>query len=190
MDQQGERAIISIDKHQFRDIFNAYFGELCQFAYSFTLDFDVSQDIVQEAYIKFWKIRNNFDETCSIRAWLYKTTRNGCLDHLKSSPTKFNFREQTLELLSRESPPELDSIEINEIKSIIESVLKELPELTSTIFRMNRHEDMTYAEIAEKLNLSTKSIEYHMSKALAKLRIHLKDYLFMAFLLMNGNHTT
>ncbi|SMO52210.1 RNA polymerase sigma-70 factor, ECF subfamily [Saccharicrinis carchari] len=168
------------DRH-FRNVFDTYFAELCHFAYSFTLDFDLSQDIVQETFIKYWKAKDNFLENGTTRAWLYKTTRNSCLDHLKSKRTKTSCRVEALELLTMEISPELGSMEIEEIKAIIASVLRDMPELSSQIFKMNRYEDLTYPEIAQKVNLSVKSVEYHMSKVLAKLRVGLKEYYFLVF---------
>lgn len=183
MQEPTKKIFLNVNGQHFREVFDTYFGELCHFAHSFTCDFDLSQDIVQETFIKYWKVRDVFSENGATRAWLYKTTRNGCLDHLKSKRTKTSSRVQALELLSMEMPPELDSIEIKEMKAIIQTVLAELPELTSKIFNMNRYQDMTYPVIAQELGLSVKSVEYHISKALAKLRVGLKEFYFLVFIL-------
>ncbi len=167
----------------FRDVFDTYFGELCHFANTFLQDFPLSEDTVQETFIKYWKIRNDFSDLRAVKTWLYKTTRNSCLDHLKNKKTTFTYRISTLDLLTQEGPPEISAIELEEIKQAIRSTLDELPELTARIFSMSRDDDLTYPQIAKEMNLSVKSIEYHMSKVLAKMRIRLKDYLFLGFLL-------
>ncbi len=174
----------SPQKLVFRKVFDTYFGELCHFANTFLQDFALSEDMVQETFIKYLKIRDDFSDLKATKYWLYKTTRNSCLDHLKNKKTTSTYRISNLELLTREEPPELSKLELEEIKQAIASTLDELPELTARIFKMSRDEEMTYPEIAKELNLSVKSIEYHISKVLAKMRIRLKDYLFLVFLIM------
>jgi len=74
----------------------------------------------------------------------------------------------------------------NEVKEIIDRTLSDLPEKTRQIFLLSRNEDLSHKEIAERITLSTKAIEFHISKALAALRISLKDFMILlpfAFLL-------
>lgn len=74
------------------------------------------------------------------------------------------------------------SLYIEDIKKIIEETLTELPELTQIIFRMSREEYLSNKEIAQRVNLSEKSIEFHISKAIKQLRLSLSPYLrFLLF---------
>lgn len=181
MENKDQNAIDQ--EKRFKLGFENYFPELCHFASAFVRDVDLSQDIVQETFVKLWDIKEQFSDNQSLRAWLYTATRYKCLDYLKSKRHKDKFRTQTLELITKEAPPEFSELEREEIMHTVNLVLDELSETTRKIFNMSRQEGLSYLEIAEKCGLSVKSVESHMSKALKALRISMKDYLFLAYFL-------
>ncbi len=128
--------------------------------------------------MNYWQIREQFNSTKATKVWLYKVVRNKCLDVLKTEKKK-GARYLTLELLTVEAPPNLSDLEIEEIQQKINLAFKKMPELTLKIFMMSRHNEKTYAEIANELDISVKTVEYHISKALTIMRVHLKDYLYL-----------
>lgn len=80
-----------------------------------------------------------------------------------------------------------DHLEVAELESRIKTALQRLPEKCREVFEMNRFEGKKYSEIAEKLNISVKTVETQMSKALKILKEELKDYITILILLLIKN---
>ncbi|MFO8000794.1 MAG: RNA polymerase sigma-70 factor [Marinilabilia sp.] len=183
-DIKKNKTALRQENSHFREIFENNFSELCYFSNSFVYDWDLCEDIVQNAFIKLWDIVERFPEEKAIRAWLFKVVRNECLDHLKSNEHKNKFRIQALEELTKEAPPDINDLEVQDIKARIDAVLASMPETTQKIFRMSRQEGMAYSKIAEDVGLTEKSVEYHVSKALSILKEQMKDCMHLLVFLM------
>ena len=121
-------------------------------------------------------------------ALLITILRNSSLNYLKRQETKLEVMENISSVQIREINYSIMSLEAcdpstiytDDINHIINETLNSLPEQTQRIFRMSRYEQMSVKEIAEKKGVSSKTVEYHITKALKELRISLKDYLPMA----------
>ena len=169
---------ISIQQNEFfTQLFDCYYVRLSYYANTFIDDFDVCRDLVQEIYIKLWeKQLINFSEE-ELEKFIYRSVKNACLDHIRQQKVRQNSRVFILERLLEQEEVHIPEVEITELANKIEDIINELPEQTSHIFRLSRYENMSYPEIAEKLDLTVKGVEYHMSKALKSLQLQLKDYL-------------
>lgn len=86
---------------------------------------------------------------------------------------------ETMANYSALSDETFDTVQMQELEQLIGQALSELPEKTRIIYKMSRDQEMTYEEIAQEIDLSVKSVEYHMTKALAHMRHKLKDYLIL-----------
>lgn len=147
-------------------------------------DADAAEDIVSDVMIKLWQL---MQETTldSEEAMLYTMLRNSSLNYLKHQETKAEVLDNVTDALQRELQLRVSMLEsttpdlvtLNEINNLVQLSLSQLPELTQRIFRMSRYDNKTNKEIAEILNLSQKSVEYHITKSLRELRNQLKDYL-------------
>ncbi|PTN07726.1 RNA polymerase sigma-70 factor (ECF subfamily) [Mangrovibacterium marinum] len=166
----------------FREVFDCLFAELCHFANSFLQDFEQSEDVVQDILLKYWERHRLFADMKASRAWLYKAVRNKCLDLLKKE-RKTGARIQVLELLTLQAPPDFNGLEIYEIDKQVEAALESMSETTARIFSLSRTSGLSYKQIAQELNVSVKTIEYHMSKALATMNSYLREFicLFLLF---------
>jgi len=163
------------DEDAFRTLFHNYFPPLCIFAGRYISDKETCKDIVQDTFLGIWKKRKSLDIATSARNFLITCVKNNCIDYQRKQNTESNYRTYQIDL-----NPNLftdDIYTINELEDIINSSLKKLPEHIRYVFEQNRFEGKTYNEIAKECNLSVKTIESYMSKALKHLRIELKDYL-------------
>lgn len=173
-----------------------YEKSLIQFAFSFTGDYEASEDYVVESFMEYWNNRENLKEenTSSVLAFILTVVKNKCLNHLRhqkhrdhASDTIRDLYQWELDLqinsLSSCDPKELFTAEINEI---VQTTLDTLPPDTRKIFLMSRNENKSRKEIADTMGMSVKGVEYHISKALIELRYNLKDYLFFIFLTLNN----
>lgn len=181
---------LSSDLQTFNGLYTDYHDRLVRFAHSYVRDFSVAEDITTEAFIGYWKNMECLPEDVNVPAYLVTAIKNKCLNYLSRSETQSRILSHMKENAKWELGLRISSLEAcdpeglfsSEIESIVEETLAGLPEKTFEIFRLSRYKDQSHKEIAEALNISTKGVEFHISKALAKLRKNLKDYMISFFL--------
>lgn len=175
-----ESTLASRNLHQFEEIFRALFKPLCGFAMKFTGDLDAAKNLVHEVFIQVWEKFDTLPQDMNYKSYCFTAVRNKCLNHIRDQK-KF----VTIEHVQEEKVTELNtSLETSELAERIERAIASLPEKCRMVFELNRVEGLKYGEIAEKMNISIKTVETQMSKALAVLREHLADYLTVLFLLL------
>jgi len=172
-----QRKIQGGDIWEFERLFVKYYEPLCGQANKILRDMDTAEDIVQEFFYNFWKNRETFSPKLSLNAYLYQSIRNNALHHLQHLAVRETYAQHVMRT-SFETEPEgsQDSVEMDELNSVITATLKQMPERCSTVFRMNRFEGKKYREIAEILSISVKTVEADMGKALQFFRISLKEF--------------
>ena len=154
------------------------------FTKSYVHDDMVAEDIVAESLVKFWRLITSGNNDAS-EALLLTILKNKALDYLRHKAIHDAAIENMVELNNRELNIRISTLEAcnpeeifsKEIQKIVYRTLETLPEQTRHIFEMSRFENRSVKEIAEITQLSTKSIEYHITKSLKTLRTALKDYL-------------
>ncbi|HQQ83966.1 MAG: RNA polymerase sigma-70 factor [Cyclobacteriaceae bacterium] len=158
-------------------LFRTYYTSLCRYAYTFLHDKDEAEEVVQQTFLGVWDRRHGLTIQTSIKAYLYTMVRNGCLNVIKHERVK-----QVHEVFAKAqgepvSGPPSDSIMATELESRIYESMKALPEQCRIVFQLSRFEQLSYAEIAEQLNISVKTVENQIGKALKIMRTQLKEYL-------------
>ena len=172
----------ALDRTAFEQLFKSHFAYLCNFAKQYVQDQDVAQEICQQVFIRLWEKRADIDPKLSIQSYLFTAVKNRCLNYLRDNK---KYRSRVLDLdcgdldFSREDE---DLFAEAELKRRIEEALAQLPEKCRLVFEMSRYRNMKYQEIAEELDISAKTVEAHMSKALKTLRKALSDYGLIWFL--------
>lgn len=169
------------DIKAFENVFRLYHSPLCLYAASITGQMEVAEEIVQDLFYLFWKERENLTVLQSLKSYLYGAIRNRSLQYLEHLEVRNRHREA---ILSRPFEPNTDSpeeqLEYKELQTLIDGTLLRLPERRLRIFRMHRFEGMKYAEIANALSLSVKTVEAEMTKALQMLRKEIENYIRIA----------
>ncbi len=179
-DQTNE--ILIDGKDGFKNIFQQFFQPLYHLSSHYLEDPDEAKEVVQDAFVKLWEVRQNLDEDSNIRNFLFTLVKNNCLNLLKRKQLLLKHHEKLkwmemhyqYESLSRMGD---DYLEFNELKDKIDLAIKNLPEHCRVVFEMSRFEELKNREIAEKLGVTQKTVEAHLTKALKILRNELKDYL-------------
>ncbi len=166
------------DESAFENIFKNYYQRLCTHANSILRDQDEAEETVQNVFVNFWEKRNKMQITGSIQAYLYSSVRNACLNKLKHGKVRQLYAQEQ-EALSSTSMPTSQITFQNELQKQIHDAIESLPEQCRIIFKMSRYDELKYAEIAEQLNISIKTVENQMGKALRIMRNKLKDYLIV-----------
>jgi RNA polymerase sigma-70 factor (family 1) len=166
-----------IDKASFEAMFREYHRSLCMYAQNFIKDSEAIEDIVHEVFVNLWEKRDEIDEAKSIKSYLFRSIHNRCLNYIRDNKKFANsgdFEEQTENISSKE---EGHAIETAELQVHIQEALNSLPEKCREVFLLSRFEELKYSEIADKLHISIKTVENHISKALKIMREKLGDYL-------------
>ena len=177
----------------FNELFTNYQQQFIRFAESYVHDIAVAEDIVIDAFMYYWENKERLDENTNIPAYTLTTIKHKCLNHLEHLLVKKATSEKIIihaewELQTRISTLEaFDPQEIftQEIQEIVNKTLASLPLQTQRIFTMSRDEHLSHIEIAQQLGITTKGVEFQISKALKVLRHSLKDYLSVSVFLLN-----
>jgi RNA polymerase sigma-70 factor, Bacteroides expansion family 1 len=164
--------IKSGNEKAFNKAFDLYYTSLCYFTDNILHDFDLSRSVVQQVFVDMWIKREKL-QVVSLKAYLFQSARNACFDYLKHRKAESKY---LLSLDNSEKEQMADWIEDAELADRINKAIDKLPEKCREVFILCRFEELKYAEIAEKLNISVKTVEMQIGIALKKLRIELSDY--------------
>ncbi len=156
----------------FEIIFKKNFPRLKKYSLGMVRDYEVAEDLVQDAFIKLWEKRNELHSVDSIQGLLYTIVRNNCLNYLK----KNKMREQYVEAFRFESPTQelfirsfLEEEELKEerlrFQNELERVLTILPDKCREVFELSRFEGLTNKEVAVFMGVTVKTVEKHLAKA-------------------------
>ena len=163
-------------EYAFDFFFNYYYPGLCVFAQKIILlSEEDAKNLVQDVFLKFWKDREKLAIRVSVRSYLFASVKNRCLDFIKKNNQPYKFLEITED--SDVADSTYDTYILSELEVLFDESLNKLSGRCREIFELSRFHGLKNREIAEKLNLSEKTIENQMTKALRILRTELKDYL-------------
>ena len=167
-------------------LFRSHFAGLCYFAQKYVKDYESAKEIVQDAFISMWEKRETIDMGRPVKSYLTMVIHNKCTNYLRDNR---KFDQYILDIENLLDVPEYESSDIlvaDELKIKIDAAISELPEKCREIFVMNRYENLKYKEIADKLQISVKTVETQMSKALQHMRIKLAEFITVFLILINN----
>lgn len=171
--------IVTINKAKFEEIFNGYYDGLFRYCNTIISSREETEDIIQTVFLDLWKERNNLVIHTSLQAYLYKAVYFRCMNVVKHEKVKNKY---TSEKMTRHEHIENDPAMFEEVNRKIEEATNNLPEQCRKIFSMSRNDGLKYHEIANVLELSPKTIENQMGKALRIMKEALRDYLNLIIL--------
>ncbi len=141
---------------------------------------DDAEDVVQQTFIKLWEQREILPIQFSIKAYLYKMVHNRSLNRLRDAQTRRKHSEISVSFGNDTAPP----VEVSDLQTRLQAALEQLPTECRRIFELSRFEELKYREIADQLNISIKTVETQMGKALRLMRVHLAEYLSLILCLI------
>jgi RNA polymerase sigma-70 factor (ECF subfamily) len=165
------------DEQVFETIFRTYYERLCNYANTILNDMDEAEEMVQGAFLTVWEKHDTLEIHTSVKSYLYRAVHNSCLNRVKHYKVRKTYGDSVknqAELLHDDASRDLIG---SELDGIVANAIDSLPDQCKLVFKLSRFENLTYAEIAEQLGISVKTVENHMVKALKVLREKLKDYL-------------
>lgn len=163
------------NEQAFKELFTRYYGVLLAYAHRFVNDED-AKEIVQDVMAWLWENNERLEIGSSLRNYLFTSVKNRCLTLIAHNEVKQRV-EYTLHESLRDCYDDPDFYVVEELRYRIEEAIARLPETYRESFVMNRFELMTYQQIADQLNVSSKTVDYRIGQALKILRRELKDFL-------------
>lgn len=177
------------DKYGPTDDFGRFFDEyrprLIAFARGYVRDRLVAEDLATDSFLYFWENRSRIDTGGNPAAYVLKTLRHKCLNHLRAQAVRLRAHGEMEELQQRVLRESIRSLEMcdperlfeGEVERIVRDCLDEMPELTRSVFTEQRLRGRSYREVAAQYGISERRVETELGKALGKLRLALRDYL-------------
>lgn len=179
-DQSLAESIKNSNQGVFELVFNYYYSGLVIYADQIIKNIEISEDIVQSVFMKLWETRETI-EIRSFRSYFMQCVKNRCIDHLRSQQVKQKFDNRIPDAATLVMEDDLWTK--NELGELIQKAVDDLAPRCREIFWMSRYENLKTAEIAEKLDISKRTVETQISKALKILRVKLVDYISVLILI-------
>jgi len=164
-------------ENAFRLIMNHWYTRLFNFANGYLNNDENTKEVLQDVFLKLWDNRRKLAETTILNAFLFTLTRNRCIDLIRRERLMLQFRSDKQEEYRRLtenfdalSDPILDELFAMEIQTEINRAVNGLPEQCRKVFILSRTNGLKNKEISESLELSEKTVESHLTKALKTIR--------------------
>ncbi len=167
-------AIADGDRNAFARLFYRYHQELGEYVYRLTKSKTISEEIVQDAFMKVWTNRATLPGIRSIRAYLFIITRNHTFNILRDETRKAFLNEELSQDLFIAEEPDNTFSETEELYGIVEKAVAQLPRQQQKVWRMNKEEGLPYQQIADRLQLSRETVKRHISLAMASVSRYVK----------------
>lgn len=166
----------------FERVFKLYFKNLHAYAYTFIKEDITAEEIVQNVFFRIWEKRDELQIDDSLKAYLYRSVHNESLNHIKHQKVKSSFQEHYSNHAEASNDASATMI-ASELEIQIQKAINELPQQCRIIFQLSRFEQLKYQQIADQLNISVKTVENQMGKALKVMRLKLVEFLpFLLFI--------
>lgn len=152
-------------------IYDKYWNQLFNSAYTILHDQQACEDIIQDIFINLWNKRERIEIRVSLKSYLFASTRYEVYRQVRYGSVREDIFDHIHERL--ETPSEYGNIEYRELLSQINSIVDNLSAKCKVVYKLSREEQLSHKEIASQLDISTKTVENHLNKALKQLRISL-----------------
>ncbi|EHQ25163.1 RNA polymerase sigma-70 factor [Mucilaginibacter paludis] len=157
----------------FTSLYRKYYKVLVLASDKYVKEIDVAKEIVQDVFLKMWEQPFELDNEASIKSYLYRSAINSSLNHIKREK---NISQHHLKIANDVTYDSLEDLHAEqELKILIYNEIELLPAQCKKVFKLSRFEGLKYREIAVLLNISEKTVENHMIKALKTLRERLYE---------------
>nr|WP_319572243.1 RNA polymerase sigma-70 factor [uncultured Draconibacterium sp.] len=163
-------ALAQDDEASLEKLFNHYYPRLFNFSKSILKLEDGIDDILQEVFVKIWKNRKNINSAATFNSYIFIITRNLLLNELRRQLSFQNTKEEVKRLSLANEYSLSEQIDYQELKEKIDAFVEELPDRQKEVFLLSRSEGLSHKEIAEKLGIKPKTVEYHITLAVRSLK--------------------
>lgn len=178
--------IISIrngSKDAFKLLYDRYCKKLFYFSLRYLDDKEEAEELVQSVFINIWEHRNSLNETLSVKNYIYRSALNYIYNYLKKKAVHARYVEAELRKSEPQSNQTYNNIFYNDLERSISSIVEKLPLQQRKIFQLSRFDGLSHEEIARTLNLTVRTVENHIYRALKIIKSKLRSGVLFLFLL-------
>lgn len=169
----------------FQEIYDAYWERLFAYAYNRLHSREATEEVVQDVFFSLWSKRESLMITSSLSAYLYGATRHRLLNELRSEKVrKLYAADYALFVRHLYDNSNVEQQDLNDLKHSIEASVAELPRQCQSVFKLSREEHIPNKTIAQKLKISTKTVENYLTQALKHIRTALGTWWLVLFLMV------
>jgi RNA polymerase sigma-70 factor (family 1) len=174
------------DEAAFEIIFRRWYAELVHFSLSYTEhNQQVAEDIVHDVLFRVWEQRTRWNPSGTIASYLFRATRNRCIDFARHAAVEQKWSREAAESISYDSRASFvssvaeanEEVEVSELQSAIDRGVARLPYRCRQAFLLHRDHGLTYDEIAAVMQTSPRTVKVQIGRALHSLRDHLAPFL-------------
>lgn len=166
-------AIKGDDEKAYRALFDRYYKYLLVTAYAYVKDENTIRDLTQDVFFEIWKKRNSLNIN-NVKAYLRRSVINKALNYIKAQRMDFEDSNDSFDAPDNSNVQE--QLEADQLQSVINDAIEKLPERCRVIFALRRFEELSLKEIAAKLDISPKTVENQLTKAMKILRKAVEPY--------------
>ena len=157
------------DKDAFTALYKKYWRQVYNFSRLYLTGKDAAEEVVQEVFIKLWDIRSYVNENENLEGLLFIITRNMIFSNSKKNFNETFYKISILAAYDKAYDIE-EELQAKDLQIYIERLVNELPPRQKEVFYLSRHEQLSYKEIAERLDITPKTVERHINEALKYLK--------------------
>lgn len=161
------------DKDILKHLFDIYYENLVRYSISLISSNEVAEEIVQDVFVNIWNNRKQFNIESSLKSYLFTSVRNRSINHLKSKYQKVKHQDISETRNLQDALLADQNIQAEQLNEIISEAINQLPEKCRIIFNLSRNSDLTYNEIANKLNISNRTVQAQIGIAIIRIKNHL-----------------
>ena len=187
--QDSDRLVKSLrsgEERAFVYLFDNYYDGLVNYAGRIVREAELANDLVQSTFCKLYEERKGLDVRLSIKSYLYKSVYNSCLNAIKHQKVVRNYIDREMLDFYFEEVVQRPEVEVElleqDLRKALDEAVDRLPERCREVFVLSKMEELSNKEIADRLNISVKTVEAQMTKALSRLRKDLEWLLCVIFI--------
>jgi RNA polymerase sigma-70 factor (ECF subfamily) len=185
-DNELVEALSAGDKRAFEELFARYWKQSHNFVKAKVSSGETAKEIVQDVFTDLWDHRDK-RQIHHFAGYLFRALKYKAIDHINGLITQKKYWDHYKVFIPRQSDQTQHDINYSMLVDDLEGGLSDLPEKTQMVFRLNRLQGRSLAEISKSMNLTEKAVQYHLTKSLKELKVYLKDYMLwiVPFMLVN-----
>jgi RNA polymerase sigma-70 factor (ECF subfamily) len=164
-------------RERFGALFRQFYPELCNFVVQYVRSRAVAEELVQDLFLRLWERRMDWKAELPSRSYLYQAVRNRALDHLKHERVVDRGVRPSLYSGDAAQPAVDEELAGQSLEAALRVAIEQLPDRTRQVFVLSRGHGLSYAQIADALDVSVKTVEAQMARAFRLLRDRLRSYL-------------
>jgi RNA polymerase sigma-70 factor (family 1) len=172
------------DQRAFRVLYDFYYNKIYAFALCLLKSDLLAEDVVQDTFLKLWKKGFDLNQIVNVESFLIAVTRNRSLDILRRSKLEIKTNQKRTRVWSEGHNDTEESIILNDTRRILQSAIDLLPPQQKLVYQLCQQEGLKYEEAADKLSLSTLTVQSYMKLALRNVRKYMVKHADLAAIII------